>query len=632
MSPRRSSLISLSLTCLAITARAQEDAAPEVDAGGSRRRRSAGLGASNHEWVSSEPLTFEYTEPAPVNRERALAEAEIEGSEFDWMEDYDVLDDEAEGEGQEWVSSLDEEEDGEDMVFDSTYDSVDGENFYKQEEEANDEESEGYDEIGPVKAFNQPIARRLRRITPVTQMTDEEEKRRLAEKEKMRAEYASVPFLDPEVDGIDFYDQEEFSGDRVTFDEDDRRLNNCNWNQESIKVEFKTDRYGYENHWLIQRANGSQVTKRPLSGKFEDNKLHTVNMCLNPGTYRFKVFDSAGDGMQSCNNQMGNGLYRFFKNGSKRFTSPADCNDNWKIRIHTFTVRGGTAPVVAKINDNNNNNNNNSGCKNVQIQMKVDQHGKESSIYLKNSNGSNLLQSVNSINAYQTATLSKCVSPGTYTLKVTDKIGDGIGNGWYKMKVDGQVVVSGQYFTNSKSHQVKVGFNWRSSMSTRDTQWLNSHNDRRRKYNGGKGFVAMRWSSSLASDAKKYAETLGNRCNLQLTHATGISDGENLARNTGSGSYANQYTTEQVMGRWVEQELNDNYPKNAHYTQVVWRATQYVGCGESVRDMGNNKKCMTQVCRYTRAGNCNVSDNAWRAKAWADSSTCGRECPGTCFI
>jgi len=205
-------ILTLSLSCLAVGSHAQEDAGD--------RRRSGGLGqaqgASNYEWVSSEPLTFDYVEPEPVDRERLLADAEIEeGSEFDWMEDYDVQDfevmkgldlfegeeswfvsaDEDEAEEHEWVSSVDEEEQPE---FDSSYDSVDGENFYEEEEEGLeefDEDSEGYDETGSPKAINEPITRRLRRITPVVQENDMNGERYLAEKEKLRAEHDSMPIV-----------------------------------------------------------------------------------------------------------------------------------------------------------------------------------------------------------------------------------------------------------------------------------------------------------------------------------------------------------------------------------------------------------------------------------------------------
>jgi len=195
------------------------------------------------------------------------------------------------------------------------------------------------------------------------------------------------------------------------------------------------------------------------------------------------------------------------------------------------------------------------------------------------------------------------------------------------MSVNNQPVVSGGYFIGSKSHTVKIGTNWQSSMSARDKEWLNAHNTRRRKYNGGQGYIPLRWSRTLAQQAKSYAETLGNNCmNGSLVHAKNLQDGENLAKNKGSGSWGNLPTADKVMGRWVENELSWAYPKNAHYTQVVWRSTQYVGCGESVRTSGN-QMCRVQVCRYTRPGNCNVKNGQWQQEAWKDETGCGRSCP-----
>ena len=197
------------------------------------------------------------------------------------------------------------------------------------------------------------------------------------------------------------------------------------------------------------------------------------------------------------------------------------------------------------------------------------------------------------------------------------------------MSVNNQPVVSGGYFIGQKSHTVKIGTNWQSSMSARDKEWLQAHNNRRRKYNGGQGYVPLRWSRILKNQAQSYANTLANKCfsgGTTLVHAKGLQDGENLALNKGSGSWGNLPTADKVMGRWVENELTWAYPKNAHYTQVVWRSTHYVGCGESLKTSGN-QKCRVQVCRYTRPGNCNVKNGNWRAEAWKDATRCGRDCP-----
>lgn len=177
---------------------------------------------SNHEAVSSEPLTFEFTEPEQPDRndERILLAAEEANiangrDEFDWMADYEVMDglDLLDGEEELWdVADEDEfiyddmEEDvyGDVEEFDSSYDSEDGTEFFPTQMEGEDEEEfideeeefeydeegeeegEGYDEIGAPMEFNEPIARRLRRVTPNAEQEEKDLERDLAEKESLR--------------------------------------------------------------------------------------------------------------------------------------------------------------------------------------------------------------------------------------------------------------------------------------------------------------------------------------------------------------------------------------------------------------------------------------------------------------
>jgi len=149
---------------------------------------------------------------------------------------------------------------------------------------------------------------------------------------------------------------------------------------------------------------------------------------------------------------------------------------------------------------------------------------------------------------------------------------------------------------------------------TRDEEWLDSHNRRRRKWHedNGKGYVPLQWSSALKEDAFAWAQYLVDT--NQFKHDKGPF-GENIAMNSGS---VKQRTTEDILSRWVEDEANDDYPDNGHLTQVLWRATKWVGCADA-----RSGDYHVQVCRYTRPGNCNMADyNTWLEPMLADWSPC----------
>ncbi|KAL3816418.1 hypothetical protein ACHAXA_007354 [Cyclostephanos tholiformis] len=92
--------------------------------------------------------------------------------------------------------------------------------------------------------------------------------------------------------------------------------------------------------------------------------------------------------------------------------------------------------------------------------------------------------------------------------------------------------------------------------------------------------------------------------------------GENLAYNLGGS-----YDPEGVLVRWVEEEENIEYPANGHLTQVLWRATKYVGCHEATT-LFNGQVCAMQVCRYKKPGNCAVDANNWLWYVLQDDSLC----------
>jgi hypothetical protein len=178
----------------------------------------------------------------------------------------------------------------------------------------------------------------------------------------------------------------------------------------------------------------------------------------------------------------------------------------------------------------------------------------------------------------------------------------------------------------------------------RDDAWLQAHNVRRKKYHEqwGRSYVPLDWSPMLAKQARQWAEHLATKCEgvtletlnkvkvTKADHEPLIVYGENMAANFGNGDYGKLKTPDQVMTRFVEWELDVPFPENYHmtqvrcadvrlvvfsstathiksiFTQVLWRATKYVGCADSVRAIEGvvGGYCHFQVCRYAVTGNC----------------------------
>jgi pathogenesis-related protein 1 len=125
------------------------------------------------------------------------------------------------------------------------------------------------------------------------------------------------------------------------------------------------------------------------------------------------------------------------------------------------------------------------------------------------------------------------------------------------------------------------------------------------------GVSPLRWSSVLAKDAQAWAETLSKK-NCKMRHAKQQRYGENIfwasAQRWSDGRREVQNISgESVVNNWGSEVRDYNYKKNkcrrgrrcGHYTQLVSRRTQEVGCGMAVcADKGQ-----VWVCRYDPPGN-----------------------------
>jgi hypothetical protein len=191
-----------------------------------------------------------------------------------------------------------------------------------------------------------------------------------------------------------------------------------------------------------------------------------------------------------------------------------------------------------------------------------------------------------------------------------DNQGDGIccktGDGFYTLSIEessgyNQLVSGGNFKTKKMTHLISV----RSKtppLSSRDEEWLEAHNTRRQYWHTyyGKSYVPLKWSGELAASSKAYAEKLLSTCgDSGIKHDPDNKYGENMAKNKGMGGWGELYPADKVTGRFIDREVDLGYPHNYHLTQALWRASKYVGCGESEMDF-NGGTCRIQVCRYSK--------------------------------
>jgi pathogenesis-related protein 1 len=118
------------------------------------------------------------------------------------------------------------------------------------------------------------------------------------------------------------------------------------------------------------------------------------------------------------------------------------------------------------------------------------------------------------------------------------------------------------------------------------------------EYNKWRAAVAVPplvWDKNLAAVAADWAQHLVGRCGL--VHS-GRPLGENLAKYHGSSLIT-------AVGDWGEEVEDYNYTTGTctgvcgHWTQIVWRGTERLGCGFSVCRNGDT----ILVCNYDPPGN-----------------------------
>ncbi|KAL7439289.1 hypothetical protein ACHAXH_004636 [Discostella pseudostelligera] len=281
------------------------------------------------------------------------------------------------------------------------------------------------------------------------------------------------------------------------------------------------------------------------------------------------------------------------------------------------------------------------------VEIKTDRFGDDLGWSLSNYWTDDILHSVKqgTYGLYSYDSVSVCVPNGLYNFTLTDLFGDGVcckhGEGHVKVKLNDRDVIHVRSYSKFVSDIINVGYDPSPEMSDRDIQYLEAHNRRRYMWYTGNGVsdVPLRWSPQLAEESRVWAQKLLVNCSSSgIEHEHGVEEGENLAKNKGSlfedgvPSWGQLYPPDNIVGRWVEFEVNRPYPGNAHLTQALWRGSKYMGCGEAQKEFANGM-CRIQVCRYARAGNCDMShfnattDRNWLPPMLDDTSRCGPNCP-----
>jgi hypothetical protein len=135
-----------------------------------------------------------------------------------------------------------------------------------------------------------------------------------------------------------------------------------------------------------------------------------------------------------------------------------------------------------------------------------------------------------------------------------------------------------------------------------------AHNRWRASIGASPAIPPVTWSTDLAAIAQAYSETLASS-GCGLTHSSGPY-GENLAWFSGTratpdrvvdgwASEQSCYTYGTFMGTDACTSACDRFGGCGHYTQVIWRGTERIGCGVATCPSGAE----IWTCNYDPPGN-----------------------------
>ncbi|KAG6507868.1 pathogenesis-related protein PRMS-like [Zingiber officinale] len=127
-------------------------------------------------------------------------------------------------------------------------------------------------------------------------------------------------------------------------------------------------------------------------------------------------------------------------------------------------------------------------------------------------------------------------------------------------------------------------------------QFLAAHNGPRQAV----GVPPLTWNTTLAQFAKSYAAQRRGDC--ALVHSPGYAYGENIFWGQGR-----RWSIPNAVAKWSDERSRYHYDTNScdqgadctHYTQMVWRTTESMGCAKIICRNGDT----FIVCEYYPPGN-----------------------------
>lgn len=387
----------------------------------------------------------------------------------------------------------------------------------------------------------------------------------------------------------------------------------------------------------------ARPTKNPTSQPIPSVSSASGTACRNQNTCN-QMRQELGFEKYSVGNYPTKGC--FFKGSTAYFgiggtlaqksTSLSEGEGKWRIWCGGSTNQlNPTVPLVpASVSPNSEPMPETKYC--ISIEVNTDKYGQETGFYLT-SNGTDpkklINKAVGSLESETKYSRQVCVPKGKYTFTIEDKFGGlccSFGRGSYAVRIDGEELVFGGNFQKTVSHDILAGYD--PQMSPRDEEWLEAHNTRRQAFHEDHNteYRPLHWSPELAKDASNWVDEVLPTC----THLRekSLEEGENMAVAT-HRSLTNNENPDHTLVLWSDNLLKPGnekgYPDNQTMTQVMWRATRYVGCSDKfIKKADGPGYCYASICRYSRAGNCAVgSGDNWLINVLQDRTQCGTPCP-----